>query len=108
MAQFVSFVENLIDAIERNFTKEFLEAFERENFVHYKVSIPATCAAIRLFYYTTKFKNSRWKYRDQQYNCLNYLLNDDQSKWEHLTLNDKVLLLYFEQLDSLLVKNYSR
>jgi len=106
MAQFVSFAENLIDAIERNFTKEFCEAFERENFVRYKLSVPATCAAIRVFYYTTKFKNRRWKYRDQQYNCMNYILNNEQSKWDSLNLNEKVILLYFEQLDSLLVRNY--
>jgi hypothetical protein len=106
MAQFVSFVENLIDAIELNFTKEFCEAFERENFIRYKISIPATCAAIRVFYYTSKFQNRRWKYRNQQYNCMNYILNNEQSTWENLTLNEKVVLLYFEQLETIFVKNY--
>ena len=104
MVESVEFAENLIDAIERNFNKEMCERFEKENFVHYKISIPATCASIRVFYYTNMCKNKRWKHRNEQYQWIDYILNNSGSKWEQLNLDEKISFLFFEQLDSIFVR----
>lgn len=83
----VEYVERFCDLVE-GLDNEFVNEFR---FFDQQVSIPATVAALRVFYYI----ENKYVLRSERklwYEILYFVLTDEKSKWDSLTAKEKINL----------------
>ena len=91
MEKLVEVTEALCDAVE-SLPPEIVKAMGIKNPLHDTVrnlSIPATVANIRMFYYVTIDNSPNFNIL-RGFEQLKYILMDPRSNWEDLSTNDKI------------------
>jgi hypothetical protein len=83
--ELVSFVEPFCDLLEESLP--VFKIYDRS------LSVPATVAAMRAFYYVENDDSTNSREKKTMYNQLHFILTDDRIKWSSLKVEEQKALL---------------
>ena len=86
--ELVQYVESFCDVIENKFDYVFLTTC---GYSDLHVSLPATLAALRVYFYIENKDRINTNYK-QLYDVLYFILTDERVQWDSLTPKEKVAL----------------
>lgn len=96
--QLVNYVEELCDLLE-NLDNEIVE-----NFVIFgkKISVPATVAAARVYFYIEN-KDMVYGHRKMLYDSFHFLVTDPKCKWQQMTPLEKIAIFLKTEISTLFI-----
>ena len=109
--EYVKYVEDFADKLEQTLTKELCEIYEDRYFygAKDKISVSATISALRIHYYIVPPKSEDDRYNDHTlFKKLHFLLFNERSNWDILTLEEKAALLSHERMSYIIVSTKDR